>query len=704
MRVRSLIVFFQVCLLGSAMCFSQAEPPILARPTPAPKLSELLRKNLSAVGENTVSRENREQAFSNLLAGQRYLWSATRLRSQTGIGSRYQIARQSFQKAVELDPKLAEGYTALAELAVSASPSDIDEAINLGELAIQVDPANYGSRRILARLYTFKSRLNGGMLDQLFADKAITGWKEIAKLDPRNAEAWAFLSEFYGKTGNKVERLNALRKWVSSASPVDTQFFRLVMGSQKSLAPESASVSLAQALLDAGNVREAIEIVGTVIADDPGNREALELLSTAVESADPSISSIAIDNLQQAVFSNPENIPLAELLVRTQVSAGKFDDAVKQLRTTINRLESGNRESTSELYVVLGDTYAGKDNYKETVSAYEKALSVRGIENGTALAEDAREFAVHLYDKLIKIHKRTNRPNDAKAVIERARRVLGKDDLFADRQLIGLYRESGKRQESLTVVRSVRSRFPLDIGFLRLEASILTEMGKVDEAVALIKAPIPNNGQPSTSATSANRETTVSIGLTNQDEFSNLLFISSLYNQAGRGKDAIAAANQAFGIARSTERRQIAKLTLATAQQMSGDFSGAETTLREILAQTPRNPIALNNLGYFLLERNERIEEAFNLISQAVKIDPLNPSYLDSLGWAYFKLGKFAEAERYLRNAARIDSASTTIQEHLGDVLDKQGKLPQAREAWELALKLASENADLVRIRKKLGK
>ncbi|MGQ0540693.1 MAG: tetratricopeptide repeat protein [Blastocatellia bacterium] len=704
MRVRGLILFFQVTVLGSAICFSQSETPILARPTPAPKLSEILRKNLSALGESTVSREKREQAFSSLLAGQRYLWSASRLRSQTGIGSRYQIARQSFQKAVEFDPKLAEGYTALAELAVNATPADIDEAISLGELAIQVDPQNYGSRRILARLYTFKSRLNSGMLDQLFADKAIKGWNEIAKLDPRNAEAWAFLSEFYGKTGNKAERLNALRKWVGSASPVDTQFFRLVMGSQKSLAPEAASVSLAQALFDAGNVREAVEIAGTIIADDPGNNEAMELLSTAVESANPSISSIAIDNLQQAVFANPESIGLAELLVRTQVKAGKFDDAVKQLRTTINRLESTNIDSASALYVVLGDTFANKDNYKETVSAYEKALTLRGSENGAALLNDAREFALQVYDKLIQIHKRTNRPNEAKAVIERARRILGKEDLFADRQLIGLYREAGKRQEALTVVRSVRSRFPSDIGFLRQEASILTEMGKVDEAVVLIKRPVLNSGQAVSGVTSANGETTVSIGAGNQDEFSNLLFISSLYNQAGRGKDAIAAANQAFGIARSTERRQIAKLTLATAQQMSGDFGGAENTLREILTQTPRNPIALNNLGYFLLERNERIEEAFGLISQAVKIDPTNPSYLDSLGWAYFKLGKHGDAERYLRDAARIDPASPTIHEHLGDVLDKLGKLPQAREAWELALRLASENADLVRLRKKLVK
>ncbi|MCV5132939.1 tetratricopeptide repeat protein, partial [Escherichia coli] len=80
--------------------------------------------------------------------------------------------------------------------------------------------------------------------------------------------------------------------------------------------------------------------------------------------------------------------------------------------------------------------------------------------------------------------------------------------------------------------------------------------------------------------------------------------------------------------------------------------------------------IALNNLGYFLLERNERFEEALELIKQAVESDPTNPSFLDSLGWAHFKLGNLDEAEKYLRDAIGIDSSSATIHEHLGDVLE----------------------------------
>ena len=187
------------------------------------------------------------------------------------------------------------------------------------------------------------------------------------------------------------------------------------------------------------------------------------------------------------------------------------------------------------------------------------------------------------------------------------------------------------------------------------------------------------------------------------DTFSSLLFISTLYSQANRGKEAVEAANQALIAAKGSERRQIARLSLATAQQMSGDFASAETTLRDIIRESPNNPIALNNLGYYLLERNERFDEALLLIKQAVDTDPTNPSYLDSLGWAYFKLGKFGEAELYLREALRLDPSSATINEHLGDVYAAQSKSEQAKASWQRSLNFASESKEVERLKKKFG-
>ena len=80
-----------------------------------------------------------------------------------------------------------------------------------------------------------------------------------------------------------------------------------------------------------------------------------------------------------------------------------------------------------------------------------------------------------------------------------------------------------------------------------------------------------------------------------------------------------------------------------------------------------------------------------------------NQSFLDSLGWAYFKLGKLDEAQRYLTEAAGITKTSATIHEHLGDLLERRGKLNEARVEWGKSLSLAVEPAQTVRLKTKLN-
>ena len=90
------------------------------------------------------------------------------------------------------------------------------------------------------------------------------------------------------------------------------------------------------------------------------------------------------------------------------------------------------------------------------------------------------------------------------------------------------------------------------------------------------------------------------------------------------------------------------------------------------------------------------------LIQRAVTIDPGNPSYLDSLGWAYFKLEKFDEAVQKLEEAARLDDTSATIHEHLGDAYRKKGSPEQARAAWQRASLLMSTADGKARVKSKL--
>jgi predicted Zn-dependent protease len=394
-------------------------------------------------------------------------------------------------------------------------------------------------------------------------------------------------------------------------------------------------------------------------------------------------------------------VEIIQLFARAQLKSGKSDEAGNLLRRTAERLFTSDPAESAALSVTLGDLYADADRLDDAISAYENAFAARAPAAGTS-NPDEREFAASLFEKLIRAYKLADRVDDAIKVIARARLFFGKDDLFADRQLISVYRGSGRKTDALAAVRNVRARFPDDYGFIRLEATVLTEMGKVDEGVSIVKDFLAKKRVTATDPQTADRSSAPQ-GMSVYDRFSNYLFISNLYSEAGRGKDAAEAANQAYELANGSDRRQIARLTLASAQQQSGDVAGAETTLRELIKQTPGNPIALNNLGYFLLDRSERLEEAIGLIQQALTVDPTNPSYLDSMGWAMFKQGKLSQAERYLKDAARINSESSTISEHLGDVYQKQNKVDLARRAWQRALNLTGDAAEITRLRAKLG-
>jgi len=104
-------------------------------------------------------------------------------------------------------------------------------------------------------------------------------------------------------------------------------------------------------------------------------------------------------------------------------------------------------------------------------------------------------------------------------------------------------------------------------------------------------------------------------------------------------------------------------------------------------------------------EKGIHLDEAQNLIKQALEIEPESGAYLDSMGWVYFKLGKYSEALTYLRKAvAQLKEPDATVYDHLADVLDKLGKRDEAVSYWKKAVGLDPKNEELGRkLQKALG-
>lgn len=410
-KPQSLILAFAI---GSgSMAFGQTEPITLPSP------------------QRAVTREVREQAFAAMLEGQRYAWANLRTRSQAAVANNSRLAKAAYQRAVDLDPTLAEAFTAMAELTIVTPPNDIDAAIDLAQKAISIDKDNFGAQRIVARLSTFKSRLNIGTLDKSSADKALAAWKEVTRIDPRYAEGWAFQAAFYDQMRMPTERIDALRKWLASAQPLETGFYRQVMGPAENLAPEAASLKLGTALVDAGKMAEAIEVLSLVVAEDPNNALAIALLQRALESGSASVSSTALQSLQQASYSNQENVILLKLIAQMQAGSGRIDDAVAGLKRSALALWLTNKTGSASLQVALGDIYYKADRVGEAIEAFERALETREIGRSTYLSAEDRSFAILVFGKIVQTYRTAKRTAEADAVISRARKLLGQQDLFA---------------------------------------------------------------------------------------------------------------------------------------------------------------------------------------------------------------------------------------------------------------------------------
>ena len=127
-------------------------------------------------------------------------------------------------------------------------------------------------------------------------------------------------------------------------------------------------------------------------------------------------------------------------------------------------------------------------------------------------------------------------------------------------------------------------------------------------------------------------------------------------------------------------------LSLASAYEKAKRLDQAEATYRDVIKRDPASAEAMNDLGYMLAEHDRKLDEAIDLIKRALATEQDNPSYLDSLGWAYFKQNKVDLARDPLEHAAAAEPRSSVIQSHLAEAYFKMKRYADAAKQWDRAL------------------
>ncbi|MEO0500118.1 MAG: tetratricopeptide repeat protein, partial [Pseudomonadota bacterium] len=234
---------------------------------------------------------------------------------------------------------------------------------------------------------------------------------------------------------------------------------------------------------------------------------------------------------------------------------------------------------------------------------------------------------------------------------------------------------------ALTAAKAVGVDDPL-AGYARAqEAGLLRELGREDEALTMLE----------TAATAP--------GARVEDH----LQLGDAYQNAERFDDAIVAYRRALETPEMAEQAgwQVHFL-IGAAQEQKGDWQAAERALRRSLEIAPEEAITLNYLGYTLLDRGMKQDEAIALIEQAHELRPTDGHITDSLGWAQYRLGDYDTAVDTLEQAVSSVPDDATINDHLGDAYWQVGRRIEARFRWRAALDAEPSDEQRMEIVQKL--
>ena len=439
------------------------------------------------------------------------------------------------------------------------------------------------------------------------------------------------------------------------------------------LSPDSAELRAELAGLYArqDRAREALEAAEAALERDAGNREANRVLGTIYAALteqrkpfrsgdDPAQYPVrAIAALEKARRDGSIDVRLDLMLGRLYLQRSDFEKAIPSLRRVVDD-QPGYPEAAMLLVAA-----------QEGASLFEEAL--RTLE--TSLAENPDFFRGHI--RLAELYDQLHQYAAAADAYARAQTANPRADLSSRRAAALI--NSGRPAEARDLLQTVlkRAAGAPEPGSLYLLAQAQRQLKDFTGAM----------------------ETAQRLKAASTDDPRGLYLEAQLLQDNGRTADAIAAF-QALMKRKPDDASVVYEY--ANLLEKSGRVEDAQSALRAQVARDPLDANALNSLAYMLAERGGSLTEAVDLVQRALKIEPANPSFLDSLGWAFFKQGRIDLADAPLSQAAEKLPASAAVQDHLGDLRYAQQRWADAAAAFERALAGDVEAADRRKIEDKL--
>jgi len=581
------------------------------------------------------------------------------------------------QTALKFDPDSAVIHLEIAALLEKSG--DINGAIEHAETAARLDPKDPDPHWFLANLY-FRPQMREKPEG---IQRAVQELEKLQELIPGDERLYYALGGAYFELNQPEKAIQAFEKFQSLTSGIDNGYREIAKYYERNGNFEKAAEYLTKGLKAQPDSVESLSTLGAILSRLSKNKEAIsiykklrevtggnnavnrQLASLMIEAGEFAEALDILNELEKATASDPIN---KVLLGRAQIGLHDYPQAIASLQSVMT---TDSRIAT-EAQFYLGRAYEENGNYPEAIAVFTRLLENTSINSEESQA-NRQVFRQHLAANYMETGQYDNAIN--------VYQDIAKEDSKAYFQLLNAYRISRKFDKALSFGKTHYERDPNNIPMAIGYARALADAGKSKEGVEILSKLLQSHPG-------------------DIDVYVNL---SQLYLQDRRYSEAEKILLRAeAGDSRNEEDRERLKFQRAAVYEKQKDFDRAESILKEILKDNPNNAVALNYIGYMLADRGTRLDEAVQYVKDALAIDPRNGAYLDSLGWAFFKLNDFQQAEKYLLEADQLVKNDPTIVDHLGDLYYKIGDLQKAQSFWMKSISIGTEEEDIQKVRRKL--
>lgn len=584
-------------------------------------------------------------------------------------------ATEEYRLAIEADPSSEFLTSSLAELYVKTGR--IADAVKEAQDIIKRDPKNLEAHKLLGRIYLRSlGDMPGGSGSDNILKLAIDQYEQIVKLDPDSVDDHLLLGRLY-RLNNDLSKAEAELKTAIKIDPTS----------------EEAVTTLAMLYTDEGDTSQALKVLSS-IPDSARSAKLYSALGAAYEQRKDYKK--AIDAYKHAIVLDRDNLDAIRGLAENLLNDGQLDQALEQYKIIAdsNPEDAQSYVRMAEIYRRQGKYDLALENLKRADTLVPDTMDVPYSMAAVYQAQGRYDDAIKLLQELLKKTEKSevgtsqsDRNNRAifierlgmiyreqenyTAAVDTFRKMLTLGDENARsgyQEIIDTYREAKQWPQATAIAKEAVQKMPDDRELRMVLDAQLADMGQVDQAVSDVRSML--KGGPE------DRNVYVQLGI--------------IYTRVKRWNDALEALAKAEQLSTKNEEKAYVNFLRGDLYQRQKLFDQAESQFQKVLSLTPpSDPQAaatLNYLGYMNADRGVKLEESLNYIKQALSFEPNNPAYLDSLGWAYFKLGKYDLAEENLNKAAAHMGSDPTVQEHLGDLYQKTGRLKLAATHWDRAV------------------